>query len=53
MRGIILGQGPQLKQHTNVGGTSNLDIYNMICKILHLNPAPNNGTQNASQNFLR
>ena len=44
MQAIFIAQGPAFKNGIEVQQISSLDIYNLMCKILSVNPAPNNGT---------
>lgn len=43
MNGIFYGIGPHFKQNLNAGQLYNTDIYNLIAKILEIDPAPNDG----------
>lgn len=49
MRSLFLGTGPFFesrlhKKNTKLQPFSNIEVYNIICDSLNLNPAPNNGT---------
>jgi len=43
MYGIFYAAGPAFKRGVIVTELDNVDIYNLICKILNLKPAPNDG----------
>ncbi len=43
MHGIFYAIGPNFKQGQNVGQIQNVDIYNLICRLLNVKPAQNNG----------
>uniref|UniRef100_A0AAF5PIZ1 AP3A hydrolase n=1 Tax=Wuchereria bancrofti TaxID=6293 RepID=A0AAF5PIZ1_WUCBA len=45
MKSILLMKGPVFKQNYQIDGTANnLDLYPLMCYILGVIPAPNNGT---------
>ncbi len=43
MHAIFYATGPDFKQNYSLSSCKNIDIYNMICYILDINPAPNDG----------
>ncbi len=43
MNAIFFAQGPAFKKQSKLVHLQNVDIYNMICKIMNLNPAQNDG----------
>jgi len=51
MRGIFLANGPYFKEKEGNGKVVNpfvnVEVYNIMCNILGLKPAPNNGTDGA------
>lgn len=55
MRAIFLGQGPYFKeklgQSKKVLPFTNLNVYNIICDGLDLQPSPNNGSSVSSSEF--
>ncbi|TKC43549.1 hypothetical protein EI555_021111, partial [Monodon monoceros] len=51
MEAIFLAHGPSFKQQTEVEPFDNIEIYNLMCDLLHIQPAPNNGTH-GSLNYL-
>jgi len=44
MQAIFIGRGPALKQGYQVDSINNVDVYSLICQLLSLNPAANNGS---------
>ncbi|KAJ8273130.1 hypothetical protein GJAV_G00097780 [Gymnothorax javanicus] len=53
MRTIFLGHGPSFKFKTQVPAFENIELYNVMCDLLGLEPAPNNGTHGSLNNILR
>ena len=53
MQGIFIAYGPELKRGLVVEPVSNLDIYPLMCRILGLDPAPNDGSLDAIKHFLQ
>ncbi|KAG2319399.1 hypothetical protein Bca4012_054353 [Brassica carinata] len=44
MRSVFIGHGPMFSRGRKVPSFENVEIYNMICSILGLKAAPNNGS---------
>ncbi|XP_028657958.1 glycerophosphocholine cholinephosphodiesterase ENPP6 isoform X1 [Erpetoichthys calabaricus] len=44
MRGIFLAYGPDFKQGYKAGPIRSVDVYNIMCNVLGLDPLPNNGS---------
>jgi hypothetical protein len=46
MRAIFVARGPAFphQPHSRMEAFDNLNVYNIICDSLHLDPVPNNGT---------
>eukprot|EP00850_Spirogloea_muscicola_P019934 SM000202S05905 [mRNA] locus=s202:87797:92330:- [translate_table: standard] len=44
MRAVFFARGPRFASGRKVGAFSNVEIYGLMCSILDLMPAPNNGT---------
>lgn len=44
MQAIFIASGPSFKEAFEIDTMLNLNVYSLVCNILHLNPAPNNGT---------
>uniref|UniRef100_A0A1A8FD97 Ectonucleotide pyrophosphatase/phosphodiesterase 2 n=1 Tax=Nothobranchius korthausae TaxID=1143690 RepID=A0A1A8FD97_9TELE len=53
MQTIFLGFGPQFKFKTKVPAFENIELYNVMCDLLGLKPAPNNGTHGSLNHLLR
>ncbi|XP_066505463.1 glycerophosphocholine cholinephosphodiesterase ENPP6 [Hoplias malabaricus] len=44
MRGFLLAQGPDFKKNFRAGPIRTVDVYNLMCKTLDIEPLPNNGS---------
>ncbi|XP_043972661.1 ectonucleotide pyrophosphatase/phosphodiesterase family member 2-like isoform X4 [Gambusia affinis] len=53
MQTIFLGYGPSFKFKTKVPAFENIELYNVMCDLLGLIPAPNNGTHGSLNHLLR
>ncbi|XP_030644824.1 ectonucleotide pyrophosphatase/phosphodiesterase family member 2 [Chanos chanos] len=53
MQTIFLGYGPSFKFRTQVPVFENIELYNVMCDLLGLTPAPNNGTHGSLNAMLR
>ncbi|HEX8290051.1 MAG TPA: ectonucleotide pyrophosphatase/phosphodiesterase [Pyrinomonadaceae bacterium] len=53
MRAIFIGHGRAFKKNLVVEPFENIQIYNLMCKILHLKPAPNDGNFWRVKHLLR
>ncbi|MFL6213471.1 MAG: ectonucleotide pyrophosphatase/phosphodiesterase [Blastocatellia bacterium] len=53
MRAIFIAHGPAIKQGQVVAPFENVQVYNMMCAILGLNPAPNDGDMTAARAVLK
>ncbi|XP_071062212.1 autotaxin isoform X1 [Pseudochaenichthys georgianus] len=53
MQTIFLGYGPTFKFKTKVPAFENIELYNVMCDLLGLKPAPNNGTHGSMNHLLR
>uniref|UniRef100_A0A673C5M0 SMB domain-containing protein n=1 Tax=Sphaeramia orbicularis TaxID=375764 RepID=A0A673C5M0_9TELE len=53
MQTIFLGYGPTFKFRTKVPAFENIELYNVMCDLLGLKPAPNNGTHGSLNHLLR
>lgn len=53
MRPIFYAIGPNIRPGMSVPPIKSLDIYPMICELLAISPAPNNGTLDNTANFLQ
>ncbi|XP_075453445.1 ectonucleotide pyrophosphatase/phosphodiesterase family member 3 isoform X2 [Ascaphus truei] len=52
MEAIFLGHGPGFKRGLEVEPFDNIEIYNLICDLLQIKPAPNNGTHGSLNHIL-
>ncbi|XP_077455645.1 autotaxin isoform X5 [Stigmatopora argus] len=53
MQTIFFGHGPSFKFKTKVQVFENIELYNVMCDILGIKPAPNNGTHGSLNHLLR
>ena len=53
MRALFIGHGEAFKQGYVSDPFSNIEIYNLMCKILGLKPAQNDGDFKTVKSFLR
>lgn len=53
MHGIFYAIGPRIKRGVETPSFENVDIYNIICRILKIDPAPNDGNQDIPGMVLR
>ncbi|XP_068794428.1 ectonucleotide pyrophosphatase/phosphodiesterase family member 3 isoform X3 [Struthio camelus] len=53
MEAIFLAYGPGFKEKTEVDPFENIEIYNLMCDLLHITPAPNNGTHGSLNHILK
>lgn len=53
MRTIFMGHGPSFKFQKKVPEFENIELYNVMCDLLGLRPAPNNGTYGSLNDLLK
>uniref|UniRef100_A0A8C8SDV4 Autotaxin n=1 Tax=Pelusios castaneus TaxID=367368 RepID=A0A8C8SDV4_9SAUR len=53
MQTVFVGYGPTFKHKTKVPPFENIELYNVMCDLLGLKPAPNNGTHGSLNHLLR
>uniref|UniRef100_A0AAY4E545 SMB domain-containing protein n=1 Tax=Denticeps clupeoides TaxID=299321 RepID=A0AAY4E545_9TELE len=53
MQTIFLGYGPSFKFKTKVPAFENIELYNIMCDLLGVKPAPNNGTHGSLNHLLK
>lgn len=41
---IFMAHGPSFKRNFKINSFSNVDLYELMCAVLEVNPAPNNGS---------
>lgn len=44
MQAMFVAQGPSFKKSTEIRPFHNIDLYNLMCAMVGVDPAPNNGT---------
>lgn len=47
MAAIFLARGPKFKRETVIDTFPNIEVYNLMARVLNLKPAANNGTANS------
>lgn len=53
MQAIFIGYGPGFKHKTVVPPFENIEVYNLMCDLLGVRPAPNNGTHGSLNHLLK
>ncbi|NET42154.1 hypothetical protein [Okeania sp. SIO2B3] len=53
MHGIFIASGPSFKEGLLVESFQNIEVYNLMAKVLNLKPAPNDGNFDSVQAMLR
>ncbi|XP_070704848.1 ectonucleotide pyrophosphatase/phosphodiesterase family member 1 [Pempheris klunzingeri] len=53
MQAIFIGYGPGFKDNTVVTPFENIEVYNLMCDLLGIRPAPNNGTHGSLNHLLK
>ncbi|XP_042358878.1 ectonucleotide pyrophosphatase/phosphodiesterase family member 1 [Plectropomus leopardus] len=53
MQAIFIGYGPGFKENTVVPPFENIEVYNLMCDLLSIRPAPNNGTHGSLNHLLK
>lgn len=53
MQAIFIGYGPAFKGKTVVPPFENIELYNLMCDLLSIRPAPNNGTHGSLNHLLK
>lgn len=53
MHAIFYAKGPDFKSNTTIEGLQNVDLYNLMCKVLHLNPEKNDGNMKRIEPMLK
>ncbi|NWH81699.1 ENPP3 phosphodiesterase, partial [Piaya cayana] len=53
MEAIFLAYGPSFKEKVEVDAFENIEVYNLMCDLLHITPAPNNGTHGSLNHLLK
>ncbi|XP_049986734.1 ectonucleotide pyrophosphatase/phosphodiesterase family member 1 isoform X1 [Alexandromys fortis] len=53
MQALFIGYGPAFKHGTEVESFENIEVYNLMCDLLGLIPAPNNGSHGSLNHLLK
>ncbi|XP_067427742.1 ectonucleotide pyrophosphatase/phosphodiesterase family member 1 [Thunnus thynnus] len=53
MQAIFIGFGPGFKKQAVVPPFENIEVYNLMCDLLGIRPAPNNGTHGSLNHLLK
>ncbi|CAD7675106.1 unnamed protein product [Nyctereutes procyonoides] len=53
MQALFIGYGPGFKHNIEVDSFENIEVYNLMCDLLNLTPAPNNGTHGSLNHLLK
>ena len=53
MGALFLASGPAFKQHVEIPDVANIHVYNLLCAVLGVKPAPNDGDQRLARSALR
>ena len=53
MQGLLIATGPRLRQGARVPPIENIHIYDLLCALLGVEPAPNDGDPAATRGFFR
>ncbi|XP_030637637.1 ectonucleotide pyrophosphatase/phosphodiesterase family member 1 [Chanos chanos] len=53
MQSIFIGHGPGMKFKTSVAPFESIEVYNLLCDLMGIAPAPNNGTHGSLNHLLR
>lgn len=53
MQALFIADGPAFKDGARVGTVMNLDVYELVCYLLKLNPAPNDGSLERIKGILK
>nr|XP_020671209.1 ectonucleotide pyrophosphatase/phosphodiesterase family member 3 [Pogona vitticeps] len=53
MEAIFVAHGPGFKEATEVEPFENIEVYNLMCDLLKIEPAPNNGTHGSLNHLLK
>ncbi|XP_003827708.4 ectonucleotide pyrophosphatase/phosphodiesterase family member 1 [Pan paniscus] len=53
MQALFVGYGPGFKHGIEADTFENIEVYNLMCDLLNLTPAPNNGTHGSLNHLLK
>ncbi|XP_063166004.1 venom phosphodiesterase-like isoform X2 [Candoia aspera] len=53
MEAIFVAHGPGFKEQNEVKSFENIEVYNLMCDLMKIKPAPNNGTHGSLNHLLK
>jgi hypothetical protein len=53
MFAIFYAAGPSFKKHYKIKDLNNIDVYNLICRVLDIKPAKNDGDPKHIKGMLK
>ncbi|XP_056299262.1 ectonucleotide pyrophosphatase/phosphodiesterase family member 3 isoform X2 [Pseudoliparis swirei] len=53
MQAMFLSYGPAFRYRTEIEPFSNIELYNLMCDVMRISPADNNGTHGSMNHLLR
>jgi predicted AlkP superfamily pyrophosphatase or phosphodiesterase len=53
MRAFFAAKGPDFKQGVEVGAFQNIHVYDLLARLLHVRPAPNDGSPDSTAAMVR
>jgi predicted AlkP superfamily pyrophosphatase or phosphodiesterase len=53
MHGVFVAAGPGVREGVRAPAFENIHVYNFLCALLELKPAPNDGDPSVTEQFLR
>lgn len=53
MHAMFVSYGPKFQSKTEIEPFSNIELYNLMCDVLEISPAANNGTRGSMNHILR
>ncbi|VDI60927.1 ectonucleotide pyrophosphatase/phosphodiesterase family member 1/3 [Mytilus galloprovincialis] len=53
MQALFVAHGPDFRQGIESDPFENIELYNLMCELLKISPAPNNGTMGSLNHLLR
>ena len=52
MGGLLAMAGPRIRPGVELGAIENVDVYSLLCELLGIEPAPNDGNLSAVEAAL-
>ena len=53
MHGLFVAAGPRVREGVRAPAFENIHVYDFLCALLELKPAPNDGDPSVTEEFLR